>query len=113
MRAAKVIAGRCGQSTNGAALKTLLRRLCKHSEQEARQLDEQIDAWAASDGLGAPCENPALAQSTGVEARVAAHKQGEETNCEMLCEPRQRLIERGGREFTEIAHVFKEGNCPA
>ena len=115
MCAAKVAAGRCGQNTNGAALKTLLRRLCKHSEQEARQLEEQVDACTAtvsvdsggkllqpldaagtthspsdphSDDLCVPYKNPALAQSTEGEARAAAHKQVQETNCEMLCEPR-------------------------
>ena len=30
-----------------------------------------------------------------------------------MCEPRTQLIERGGRKFTEITHVFKEGHCPA
>ena len=30
-----------------------------------------------------------------------------------MCEPRQRAVRRGGRTFTEIAHVFKEGKCPA
>ena len=48
MRAAKEAAERAGQSTKGAALRTLLRRLCKHSQTDARELEEQVDAWSAA-----------------------------------------------------------------
>ena len=46
MHEAKEAAERAGLGTKGAALQTLLRRLCKHSEQEARQLEEKVDTWS-------------------------------------------------------------------
>ena len=45
--------------------------------------------------------------------RRAPEAESGEANFKMLCEQRQRLIERGGRQFTEITHVFREGKCPA
>ena len=29
-----------------------------------------------------------------------------------MCEPRQQEVQRKGRTFTEISHVFREGRCP-
>ena len=55
MHEAKEAAERVRQGTNGAALKTLLRRLCKHSEQEACQLEEKVDTWSNKMEASLPC----------------------------------------------------------
>ena len=60
--------------------------------------------------------NVSTAASTPVSVASAARApevEAGEANSNTLCEQRQQLIERGGRQFTEITHVFREGRCPA
>ena len=60
--------------------------------------------------------NVSTAASTPVSVASAARSpevEASEASLKMLCEQRQQLIERGGRQFTEITHVFREGKCPA
>ena len=60
--------------------------------------------------------NVSTAASTPVSVASAARApevEAGEANFNTLCEQRQQLIERGGRQFTEIMHVFREGKCPA
>ena len=83
MRAAKEAAERAGQSTKGAALRTLLRRLCKHSQTDARELEEKVDAWSAAapsqtDGSKDEGRVAGLLQPVGAskEPRVAGARVG-------------------------------------
>ena len=60
--------------------------------------------------------NVSTVASTPVSVASAARApevEADEANFNTLCEQRQQLIERGGRRFTEITHVFREGKCPA
>ena len=68
MQQAKEAADRTGLGTKGAALKTLLRRLCKHSVQEARQLEEKVDTW------GGAAEHSAAAEAA--EGKQRRHELG-------------------------------------
>ena len=73
-------------------------------EAQGKQRHHDGGSSDVSTAASTPVSVASAARSSEVEASKASLK---------LCEQRQQLIERGGRQFTEITHVFREGKCPA
>ena len=71
MRATKEAMAGLGQDTDRASITTLLRRLCNHDAEAARQLWEQVDAWSATAAASAAAAPPAGAGSETASAAAA------------------------------------------